>query len=222
MRCALEALAVSAPDWLTAIEAVNGDCAARYTKRADFYRLPKGEVERVRWAENVGGDGFELLDELRDPRTPPWLAGVPAVAVLKRVWAQEYTRDEKGVRLLDPGQRPKGAERIASPHDLDARAGAKQEHHWDGYKAHFTETCDQGAPHLIVRAAATPTSSDHPACLTARARVVVARGQGDAEHQRDRNPSRAQQQGELLGGKVRGERGGRADRRAHAPPCPAQ
>lgn len=105
MRCALEALALAAPGRLAAIGAVNRDWAARYTKRADFHRLPKGEPERARWVENVGGDGFELLDELRDPHTPHWLAELPAVAVLQRVRAQEYIRDEKRVRFLEPGQR---------------------------------------------------------------------------------------------------------------------
>jgi transposase len=191
MRCALEALAVAAPDWLAAIGAVNEDWAARYTKRADFYRLPKGEPERVRWAENVGGDGFELLDELRDPYTPQWLAGLPAVVVLERVWAQEYIRDEKGVRFLEPGRRVKGAERIVSPHDLDARAGAKQEHHWDGYKAHLTETCDAGAPHLIVRAAATPASADDATQTTAIHDDLAEHGIHPSEHFADTGYSSA-------------------------------
>lgn len=191
MRCALEALALAAPDWLRAIGALNADWAARYTKRADFYRLPKGEPERARWAENVGGDGFELLDELRDPDTPRWLAGVPAVATLERVWAQEYIRDGKGVRLLDPGQRVKGAERIVSPHDLDARAGAKQEHHWDGYKTHLTETCDQGTPHLIVRAAATPASSDDATQTTTIHDDLAKHGIHPAEHFADTGYSSA-------------------------------
>lgn len=85
MRCALEALAVAAPDWLRTAGAANADWAARYTKRADFYRLPKCESERARWAENVGGDGFELLDELRGPDTPDYLPTLSAVAMLDRV-----------------------------------------------------------------------------------------------------------------------------------------
>ena len=191
MRCALEALALAAPDWLAAIGALNADWAARYTKRADFYRLPKGEPERVRWAENVGGDGFELLDQLHDPGTPRWLAGVPAVAVLRQVWAQEYTRDEKGMRLRDAGQRPKGAGRIVSPHDPDARAGAKQEHHWDGHKAHFTQTCDANAPHLIVRAAATPASSDDATQTTMIHHDLAKHGIHPPEHFADTGYSSA-------------------------------
>ncbi len=36
---------------------------------------------------------------------------------------------------------PQGRFRINSPHDLDARWGAKRDTFWNGYKVHVTETC---------------------------------------------------------------------------------
>ena len=37
-----------------------------------------------------------------------------------------------------------------SPYDLDASAAKKRSTYWIGYKVHFTETCDEGRPHLII------------------------------------------------------------------------
>jgi hypothetical protein len=97
MRCALEALAVAAPDWLVAAGAVSAEWLRRYGKPADSYRLPKGEAERESFAVQVGGDGYRLLDLVDDPAVPGWLAAVPAVAVLRQAWDQQYRRDGKRV-----------------------------------------------------------------------------------------------------------------------------
>jgi transposase len=42
-----------------------------------------------------------------------------------------------------------------SPYDLDASAGTKRRAHWIGYKAHFTETCDDDLPRLITQVTTT-------------------------------------------------------------------
>ncbi|MFI1338643.1 IS1182 family transposase, partial [Streptomyces sp. NPDC020845] len=182
MRCALEALAVAAPAWLAGTDAVNADWLARYRQRADSYRLPKGEAERTAFAENVGGDGYELLDSLDDPTAPAHLCGLEAVVLLRSVWAQEYQRDARGVRWRGHKQRPPGAARIVSPHDGDARCGVKRGSAWDGYKTHLTESCDDDLPHLITCTATTPaTTDDHQLTATVH-QTLTERGLKPAEH----------------------------------------
>ncbi|ADI11697.1 transposase IS4 family protein [Streptomyces bingchenggensis BCW-1] len=182
MRCALEALAVAAPAWLAGTDAVNTDWLARYRQRADSYRLPKGEAERTAFAENVGGDGYELLDSLDDPTTPAHLADLEAVVLLRTVWAQEYQRDARGVRWRGHKQRPPGAARIVSPHDVDARCGVKRGSAWDGYKTHLTESCDDDLPHLITCTATTPATTDDHQLTAAVHQALTERGLKPAEH----------------------------------------
>ena len=182
MRCALEALAVAAPNWLAASGAVAPDWMQRYARRADSYRLPKGEADRAAFAEDVGGDGFELLADIEETTAPAWLAEIPAVKTLRTIWAQEYRHDDRGVRWLERKERPPGSERIVTPHDLDARCGVKRSTVWDGYKVHFTETCDQGAPHLVVFVATTPASSDDSTMTDTVHQHLATRAMKPTEH----------------------------------------
>ena len=39
---------------------------------------------------------------------------------------------------------------VSSPYDTDAHLARKRTTKWIGYKAHLTETCDEGKPHLIT------------------------------------------------------------------------
>ncbi|MGY0063692.1 transposase [Streptomyces sp. LZ34] len=181
MRCALEALVV-APAWLAGTDAVSADWLARYRQRADSYRPPKGEAERTAFAENVGGDGYELLDTFNDPTAPAHLAGLEAVVLLRTVWAQEYQRDARGVRWRGHKQRPPGAARIVSPHDRDARCGVKRGSAWDGYKTHLTESCDDDLPHLITCTATTPATTDDHQLTTTVHQTLSERGLKPAEH----------------------------------------
>ncbi len=133
MRCALEALAVAAPAWLAGTDAVNANWLARYRQRADSYRLPKGEAERTAFAENVGATATNSSPPSTIPRPPP-TSPASKQSCTCAVWAQEYQRDARGVRWRGHKQRPPGAARIVSPHDVDARCGVKRGSAWDGYK----------------------------------------------------------------------------------------
>ena len=44
---------------------------------------------------------------------------------------------------------------IASPDDLDARYGSKDDRTWTGYKIHLTETCEEDMPRLITQVETT-------------------------------------------------------------------
>ncbi|MFA3842246.1 transposase [Streptomyces aureus] len=70
LRAALEALAAAAPAWLS--ELVNADWSKRYGARIDSYRFPKGDNVRQERAEQVGRDGFTILEAVYAPRAPAW------------------------------------------------------------------------------------------------------------------------------------------------------
>lgn len=153
LRAALEALAVAAPAWLSGL--VTAEWAERYGPRVDDYRFPKGEEVREEWAQQVGQDGFFLLQALYDAAAPGWLREVEAVQVLRHSWIQQYHRDEKGVRWREGKDLPPVHHRLCSPYDTDARYGIKRGSGWTGYKVHLTETCEPDAPHAITQVATT-------------------------------------------------------------------
>ncbi|MFE9927368.1 IS1182 family transposase, partial [Streptomyces sp. NPDC005774] len=153
LRAVLEALAAAAPQWLAG--QVTADWVERYGARIDSYRFPKGENVRTTWAEQVGRDGFTILEAVFSPTAPGWLRQIPAVQVLRRAWVEQYHRDGEGVRWREAKDLPPARRRLSSPYDTDARYGTKRGSGWCGYKTHLSETCDAGAPHLITHVATT-------------------------------------------------------------------
>jgi len=87
MRATLNILATVAPEWLCSV--LSPDWFDRYEKRFEAYRLPKGKAERQRYAEQVGADGFHVLQALESSAAPSWLREVPAVQTLRQVWVQQ-------------------------------------------------------------------------------------------------------------------------------------
>ncbi|MCX5215477.1 transposase [Kitasatospora sp. NBC_00240] len=153
LRAALEALAAAAPQWLAGH--ITAAWAERYGARIDSYRFPKGENVRQKWAEQVGRDGFTLLEAAFTPGAPGWLREVPAVQVLRRAWVEQYHRDGEGVRWREAKDLPPGRHRLASPYDPDARYSVKRGSGWCGYKTHLSETCEPDAPHVITHVVTT-------------------------------------------------------------------
>ena len=89
---------------------MTADWVKRYGARIDSYRFPKGDNVRQEWAEQVGRDGFAVLEAVYAPQAPAWLREVPAVQVLRRAWVEQYQRDGEGVLAggqgLPAGQTP--------------------------------------------------------------------------------------------------------------------
>ncbi|MEU1601691.1 transposase, partial [Streptomyces sp. NPDC005708] len=158
LRAALEALSAAAPQWLSAL--VTADWVRRYGARIDSYRFPKGENVRQEWAEQVGRDGFTILEAAFAPGSPGWLREIPAVQVLRRAWVEQYHRDGEGVHWREGKDLPPGRCRLSSPYDLDARYGMKRGSGWCGYKTHLTETCEPDAPHVITNVESTDATVD--------------------------------------------------------------
>lgn len=144
LRAGLEALAAAAPRWLAGH--ADADLVKRYAARVDEWRLPSEQTKRRQLAVQVGNDGWRLLRAMAGKQAPAWLWEIPAVEILRRVWVQQYTRDEhgRGVTWRDATTHglPPGRTMLVSPYDTDARHSEKRGHGWSGYKVHLTETCD--------------------------------------------------------------------------------
>src|SRR3954464_15742304 len=91
LRAALNELATAAPDWLRA--AAPEAWYKRYAHRVEDGRLPQATAEREAYARAVVEDGFALLDPLDEPATPEGLRSLPAVEVLRHVWARHFVRE---------------------------------------------------------------------------------------------------------------------------------
>ncbi len=65
------------------------------------WRLPKSKAKRVRLAVEYGTAGYALLTTVFAHDSPPWLADLPAVQVLRTVLLQNYIRDLGSDGCLD-------------------------------------------------------------------------------------------------------------------------
>jgi transposase len=189
LRAALNAIAVVAPDWLRAL--ASPEWHERYDRRVEDRRLPKTEPQRDAYVAQVGADGFLLLNAIDGAAAPPAIAALPAVAVLRRVWARHFERDAAGpdtgqtsgagVRLR-PAQGRGPGDRIESPYDSEARFRTKAGTGWTGYMVHLTETCDAGAPRLVVHADTTPANVHEAMRTTLIHEALAAKGLAPSEH----------------------------------------
>jgi transposase len=148
MRHALNTLAVAAPEWLRAVNPP--DWRDRYARRAEDDRLPTTQAARAALTLTIGHDGWRLLTAIDHAEAPAWLREVPAVAVLRRVWMQNYWWDGAQLHWREADNIPPAARFISSPYDADAHYARKHTTQWVGYKVHITETCEDDLPHLIT------------------------------------------------------------------------
>jgi transposase len=153
LRHALNVLAEVAPNWLLAH--IDEEWFERYSRRFDEYRFPKTQTEREAFAQTIGTDGYRLLSAAYALKAPGWLAELPAVETLRRVWIQQFFVAEGHYHWRSNENIPPPSLIIASPYDLDARLGVKRNHGGIGSKGHLTETCEDDEPHLIVHAETT-------------------------------------------------------------------
>jgi transposase len=153
LRHTLNVLAVVAPDWLRI--QVLPVWLERYGSCASDYRFPSGEEKRQRFLQQVGQDGWQVLTTIQSDPTNQWMLSIPAVDTLLRVWKQDYLPLEEGGTWLADEDRLEAARLFFSPYDLDASAATKRSVSWIGYKAHFSETCDEDLPRLITQVTTT-------------------------------------------------------------------
>jgi transposase len=190
LRATLNAIAAIELAWLRDI--VQTDWHERYDRRVEDMRLPATGPKRDAYIVQVGTDGFRLLDALDGAKAPEALRSMAEVGVLRRVWARHFTRDQGGKEgdappsaRLKPIRSRGPDDRLESPYDTDARFRTKASKQWTGYVVHFTETCDQDAPHLVVHTATTPANV-HDAKLTEPIHEALAEKKlAPAEHLAD-------------------------------------
>lgn len=148
LRHTLNSLACEAPTWLEGH--LQAEWVDRYGKRFENWRFPKSQAEQQALAEQIGRDGYQLLEFLDEPSTEAWLRTIPAVEVLRQVWQQQYILVEGQVRQCPVKQMPPESTWLRSPYDREARYCKKPNASWVGYRTHFTETCDEQEPRLIT------------------------------------------------------------------------
>ena len=153
-RAALNSLAVAAPEWL--LGQMQADWVDRYEHRVEDYRLPEGKQAREDYAVVIGRDGACLLNAIYSAEAPAWLAEIPAVETLRRVWVQNFYWEQGELRWRDTSNIPAAGECIDAPYDPEAHYAQKRSTSWVGYKVHLTETCDEDSPHLITHVETTP------------------------------------------------------------------
>ncbi len=180
LRAALNDIAVVAPDWLRAL--APPEWHERYDVRIEDMRLPEVGPKRDAFVAGVGTDGFFLLDALAQPDAPAATTSLPVVETLRRVWARHFERPKDGGARLRPVQGRGPGDRVESPYDTEARFRTKANTTWTGYMVHFTETCDAGAPRLVVHADTTPANV-HDALRTAPIHAALtAKDLAPSEH----------------------------------------
>jgi transposase len=179
LRAALNELAAVAPDWLRAL--APPEWYERYGERVENYDLPESDAERQQLASAIGADGRRLLRAI-DAAGRPELSALPAVRILRRVWDEQYVETAGQVALRAIEALPSPATVIASPYDPEARYSSRRGMSWVGYRVQLTETCDSGAPSLIVNVATTPATIPDDAMLAVVHASLAERDLRPGEH----------------------------------------
>ncbi|HEX3994645.1 MAG TPA: hypothetical protein VHX39_26010 [Acetobacteraceae bacterium] len=120
---------------------------------------PKTDAARLEHAAVIGADGRRLLAAIDAAKEQPWLAQLPAVQVLRKVWADQYVEEGERLRWRAKAEMPAPASQVSSPYDPAARYSTKRDISWVGYKVHLTETCDSELPRIITNVETTPAST---------------------------------------------------------------
>lgn len=172
LRVALRALLRADADWLTA--SLPATWADRYQYHCRVER--HSEAERQALEAVVGDDGQWLLDRLAADDTPETLRDLPAIAILRTVWEQQFEAGDMG-RQFKAKSSGTGAERIETPYDPEAHWSKKGTRDtWTGYKLQATETADADYPHLITDIAVTGSTENDRSALVAIAERQEQRG----------------------------------------------
>lgn len=153
LRQALNHLATVVPAWLQV--RVPTEWYDRYSKSFEAYRMPKTEAALLDLAQQIGQDGWLLLQQVENETDLNWLSALPALTTLRHVWQQQYDCQETVIHWRDKDDLPASSAIISTPYDTQARYSRKRDTNWIGYKVHLTETCETDAPHFIIHVETT-------------------------------------------------------------------
>jgi transposase len=139
VRAALNAVASEEPEWLK--QWVPVAWFEHYARRIEEWRLPEGKQRQEQWMQQMGQDGSRLLSEVWAEHAPTQLRHLPEIEGLRRTWVQQLMWQEGQLCVRNK--------------DDQAHYGHKRDLSYFGYKVHFSETCDEGLPHLITHVLTT-------------------------------------------------------------------
>jgi transposase len=138
---------------------------------------------------------MRLLAWLEAPDTPTTLASLPEVQTLRTVWQRHYRRESVedseeeprpcSVRLATQAELTEERSAIEGPYDVEARYRNKRGLGWTGYAVHLTETCEEGAVHLITHVKTTPANIAEAKCTEAIQQALVEQGHAPGFHLAD-------------------------------------
>ena len=165
MHFTLNSLATLLPDWLAS--QLQLEWAARYGPRVEEYRLPHTKPQRETYAQQVGQDGWWLLERIERDDQAAWLWQLPAVDILRWVWLHQFRVVDGQLvwRVENQGELPPSAQLISSPYDIEARFSRKRTTTWVGCKVHLSKTCETDQPHLITQVATTVSTEANSTTL---------------------------------------------------------
>lgn len=163
VRNAIEALVQEEPQWLMSI--AQPEWKKRYYLDRPFnYRLPKNESEQLKLAQVSGEDGFYIISciKIANEELRLKLEHLSEIGILERILGDQFhpPNDQGKPKLRDQKELKPSGERIASPHETDARRACKGNESWIGYKFHSTETCVKGFPNFITDARIEPATTN--------------------------------------------------------------
>jgi transposase len=81
----------------------------------------------------MGKDGVRLLNAIYAAESPAWLAEIPAVETLRRVWIQNFSWEQGELCWRDASNVPAAGQCIDSPYDPEAHYAQKRTTSWVGY-----------------------------------------------------------------------------------------
>jgi transposase len=181
LRNALDALAESAPEWL--MQQISREWQLRYALRFEAYRLPKSAQEQKALADQIGADGAYLLHCLYAEQTPPSLSRLSEVEIMRCIWLQQYQIQAGEIRQREQKALPPAALLIESPYDVEAHYSYKRDIEWVGYKAHYTESCqDTEVPNLITHVVTTASTTQDREVVEEIHQALQAKELLPAEH----------------------------------------
>lgn len=165
LRRVLDDIAQVAPEWLTPL--IQPEWGQRYGRRVDTHRL--SQTQRKALAKAIGADGHFLFKAIYQEDTPDEVKQLASVAVLGRIWIQQYYVSDGKIHWREKDQygTPPSQTMISSPDEIDARYGSKDSRTWTGYKVHLTETCEETAPRLITQVETTVATTPDASVLKA-------------------------------------------------------
>ncbi|MFC5598918.1 IS1182 family transposase [Deinococcus cellulosilyticus] len=149
LRAVLNTLATHYPEWIR--DYIPKHWYEKYAHRFENYRLPKKEWDRADFLRRVGMDGYYMLCALEQDSAKEILQKqFSEVEAFQHIWKRHFRRTSRGVELIPSDELPPARLGVESPYESEAKYSTKRGKEWVGYKVHYTETCDEDLPHLIV------------------------------------------------------------------------